>query len=114
MDNSIYEVTRDEYVGFIDQIKPEVRLCETVQEDKYNIINVYSVETGTRFAARVIPIALENEGEHYYIYNMPLDSERRSPKAVRKIVLESKEEVQAFVDVLSKWQKENKNERTIY
>ena len=113
MDNSIYEVTRDEYVGFIDQIKPECRLAETIEENGYNFIKLYSVETGTHFATRIIPIEQEDEIEHYYIFNMPLDSERRAPKPVRKIILESKEEVQAFVDVLAKWQKENKNGRTI-
>lgn len=40
---------------------------------------------------------------------MPLDEERQPPRAVRKITLETKEEVQAFFDALSKLKKEQDN-----
>jgi len=40
---------------------------------------------------------------------MPDDDERQPGKPIKKIVLETKEEVQTFFDILSKISKENKN-----
>ena len=107
MNNDIYEVTRDDYVGFVSQIKPEARFVETVSKDDYNYIKIFSLKTGTPFCSRMIPV-LEGLPEKYYIYNMPLKEERQSPRQVRKITLQSKEEVQAFIDILSKAQENNK------
>lgn len=105
MDNSIYEVSRDEYVGFMNEIKPSCYDTEVSHLENCTIIKVSSKVTGTHFCTRVIP---EEENEHYFIFNMPNDSERQAGKPVRKITLETKEEVQAFFDVLSKVMKENK------
>ena len=111
MDNSIYEVSRDEYTGFVDQIKPSARLTETVEEGSRKLMKLYSTETGTHLATRVINE--DNGEEQYYIFNMPLDIERRPPRPVQKFTLESKEEVQAFMRILNKWQKENTDGRTL-
>ena len=105
MDNSIYEVTRDEYVGFLDQIKPEARRNEKIEEEQYIVLNTYSKNTDTLFCARKIPCDENDTDEIYYVYNMPQDDERQLPKVKRKIVLENKEEVQAFLDVLGKLQR---------
>lgn len=103
MDNSIYEVTRDEYVGFLWQIKKEAMRTETEKINDFNFIKTYSVNTGTHLCTRVIPSEdNETDEEHYYIFNMPNDQERQSPKPVRKIVLETKKEVQEFFNILSK------------
>ena len=72
MDNEIYRVERDEYVGFMD-----------------------------------IP---EEDEEQYYIFNMPDNDERQRGRAIRKITLETQEEVQSFFDALSKVMKENKHD----
>ena len=107
MDNSIYEVSRDEYVGFIGQIKPDARMTETIEKNNAHIYKIYSINDGTLFCERVIPND-ENLQEQYYVYNMPKDEERCAPKPVYKVTLESKEEVQAFADILSKLLKEKK------
>jgi hypothetical protein len=105
----IYEVSRDEYVGFLGQIKLNARRAETVEEDNNTILRVYSANTGVHLCSRVIP---KEEGEEkYYVFNMPADDERKPPEAIRKIILSTKEEVQTFFDILSKIQKgEMKND----
>lgn len=107
MDNSIYEVNRDEYVGFVDQIKPDFRLVENFNEvNGYKVMKISGKKSRLHLCSRFIDE--ETGEEHYYIFNMPDDDERRSATPKRKIVLESKEEVQAFFDILSKLQKGDK------
>lgn len=108
MSNEIYEVTRDEYVGFLRQIKTS-SLDTTIEHfQDYTIIKVYSKSSGTHLCSRVTS---ENEPEHYFVFNMPPDSDRVSPKPVAKLVLKTQEEVQAFFNILSKLSKgEGKND----
>ena len=101
MDNSIYEVERDEYVGFIGQLNKEKMDVEQFYQDNMTIIKIKSKLTGQHLCTRIIP---ENEQEHYYIFNMPLNEERISPKPVMKITLDNKEDVQAFFNALNKIQ----------
>ena len=95
MDNSIYEVTREDYKGFVNQIKPE---CRDVKIEKIGTTHV---------AAKVFS---KKTGEKYYIFEMPDWDERCEPVPVRKLVLETKEEVQAFFDAIAKLQKEKQND----
>ena len=108
--NDIFEVSRDEYVGFINQIKPECRETEIIgRGEPYTELNVFSKDGTRHFATRTIR-SIQNEDkseEKYYVIDMPLEEERQEPKRVKKIVLETQEEVQAFVDALSKLQREN-------
>ena len=111
-DNSIYEVTRNEYKGFIEQIKPEHRRVETVEiDDRHTATKTFSINTGKCLCSRLTYIADygEPEPEKYYIFEMPENYERQAPIPKRQIVLESKEEVQAFFDFLAKQIKEEKN-----
>ena len=103
MDNSIYEVERDEYVGFIGQLNKEMMDVEQYYEEKMTIIKIKSKNTGVHLCTRIIP---EDEPEHYFIFHMPTDDERIAPKPVMKITLDSKEEVQAFFNALNKMQAE--------
>ncbi len=107
MDNSIYEVTRDEYVGFIGQLNKEKCDVEQFYEDNMTFIKIKSKATGTHFCTRIIP---ESGDEYYYVFNMPVDDERIEPKPVMKVTLDTKEEVQAFFDALNKLQKEKKDD----
>ena len=101
MDNSIYEVERDEYVGFISQLNKEMMDVEQFYEDDLTIMKIKSKNTGIHLCTRIIP----TEGaEHYYVFHMPADDERIAPKPVMKITLDNKEEVQAFFDALNKLQ----------
>ena len=102
MDKSIFEVTRDEYVGFIREINPNSRIMEKEEDERAVRLKVVSNKTGKVLCERIIP---EEGDEIYYVYEMPDPNERIAPKPVQKIVLETPEEVQAFMDILSKLQK---------
>ena len=105
MDNSIYEVDRDDYVGFIGQLNKQMMDLEQYYEANSTIIKIVSKNTGIHLCTRIIP----DEGEeHYYVFNMPADDERIAPRPVMKITLDSKEEVQTFFDALNKLQLEAK------
>ena len=113
MDNSIYEVTREDYKGFVNQIKPE---CRDVKIEKIGTTHVaakvFSKKTGKCLCSRVSYSVDygEPEPEKYYIFEMPDWDERCEPVPVRKLVLETKEEVQAFFDAIAKLQKEKQND----
>ena len=93
MDNSIYEVTREDYKGFVNQIKPE---CRDVKIEEIGTTHVaakiYSKKTGKCLCSRVSYSVDygEPEPERYYIFEMPEDDERQAPVPVQKIVLNSK------------------------
>lgn len=106
MNNSIYEVERDDYVGFIGQLNKQMMDVEQYYEDNMTIMKIISKNTHTHLCTRII----NEDGEHYYIFNMPEDNERIEPSPVMKITLDNKEEVQAFFNALSKLQQEKKNE----
>ena len=109
MDNDIYEVNRDDYVGFNSQIKQECKDTEISHLDNLTIIKVISKNTGKHLCSRII----SDTEEHYYIFNMPEDCERQPGQPIKKITLETKEEVQTFFNILSKAIKENNNGRDI-
>ena len=103
MDNSIYEVERDEYVGFIGQLNKTMMDVEQYYEEEVTIMKIKSKSTGKHLCTRIIP----SEGdEHYYIFEMPEENERIEPRPVMKITLNTKEEVQALFDALNKMQLE--------
>ena len=102
MDNSIYEVERDEYAGFIGQLNKQMMDVEQYYENDLTIMKIRSKNTGVHLCTRII----SDEEEHYYIFNMPADDERVAPKPVLKVTLDTKEEVQAFFNALNKLQSE--------
>lgn len=110
METSIFEVTRDDYKSFFEQIKPECRRVE-VEKLNYNHISTktYSKKTGKCLCSKVTYNSDNEENytpEKYYIFEFPDDDERRPPIPHVKVELKTKEEVQAFFDFLAK-QKEN-------
>ena len=112
MDSSIYEVTRDDYKGFVNQIKPECRDVK-IEEigDTHVAAKIYSKKTGKCLCSRVAYSVDygDPDPEKYYIFEMPDNDERCAPIPVQRITLTSKEEVQAFFDVVKKLQEEQKN-----
>lgn len=104
MEQEIFEVTRDDYVCFLDQIRKDMITTEMDSTEQYNIIKVISKNTNTVLCARYIPINDDQE-THFYVFTYPEDNELQAPISRRKIVLETREEVQAFFDILAKIQK---------
>ena len=110
MDDSIYEVTRDEYACFMGQINKKKVEVKIEQIPDYKAIKVYSKKTKTHLCTRTVPQEEKEQlDEHYYIFNDPDKSEMQQPKPVQKIVLETREEVQTFFEILSKLSKKGKN-----
>ena len=107
MDNSIYEVERDDYVGFIGQLNKQMMDVKQAYKDNSNVLSIYSKNTGKHLCTRIIS---QDGTEKYYVINMPEDNECVAPKRVLQIKLETKEEVQAFFDALNKIQKEKKDD----
>jgi len=103
MDDSIYEVTRKEYVGFVNQINPDCRIVENESENGITHSRILSKNTGVILCERV---TTEDE-EKYYVYEMPQVEERIAPKPILHLELETIDEVQAFVDMLAKIRKDN-------
>ena len=114
MGENIYEVSRDEYVGFVTQINPTARTVKVEENEGVQWIKTYSVTTGKLLCTREIYLKEDSEGEeHYYVFEFPPNEDRIAPQVVRKITLDTKEEVQAFFDVLSKamkGQEDNKSD----
>ena len=110
MSNDIYEVTRDEYAGFIGQLNKQMMDVEQSYQEDMTIVKIISKNTGIHLCTRVIP---EEGEEHYFIFNMPADDERVAPKPVLKITLDNKEDVQTFFNALNKLQQEKHNDGTI-
>lgn len=116
MDDSIFEVSRAEYKSFVEEIKPEFRRVEEIKLDKWHkATKIFSKKTGKCLTSRVthlIDDEEDHEPEKYYIFEIPDDDERRAPIPRTRIVLETKEEVQAFLDGMKKL-KEKDNGGTI-
>ena len=106
MDNSIYEVERDEYVGFIGQLNKEMMDVEKYFQDDTIITKIKSKNNNVHLCTQVI----SPDDVHYFIFNMPTDEERIDPKGVMKVTLNTKEDVQAFFDALNKLQLEAKKD----
>lgn len=104
--DEIYEVPRDDYVGFFDQIKPACRRTEKDENGDYTFLRTYSTKTNKLLCLRMIP-KLDDLEEHFYVYEMPDDDERRAGRPRRKLILSTQEEVQAFFDILAKVQNKN-------
>lgn len=113
MNNDLYEVTRDEYVGFLGQIKPDARATETFELDDYKVIKTFSIKTNTHFCSRFIP-KNDDEEEHYYVFNMPENEERCPPTPVQKFVLQTPEEVEIFFNLLGKAQRGELNDGVVH
>lgn len=103
MDLDIFEVSQDEYRGFIAQIKPECRNIEAItNDDGSQEMHLFSVKTGKKLCSKIT----DKEGyERYYVIEMPDDDERRAPKPVQKFIIETKEEAQAFMNIMAKFLK---------
>ena len=109
MDKSIYEVGRDEYAGLIGSMKIEYFDMEKDYQENQTFIRLRSKKTGKLITERIIN---DDSTEQYYIFELPDNEERQAPKKIRQYKLETKEEVQAFFDILNKLQKKE-NDRTI-
>ena len=102
-DDELYEVTRNEFKGFINQIKPDCFDHVILDYEGYKEIKIISTDRKRHFASvKTFP---NDEEMHYFVYEMPNDDERCEAKPVKTITLNTKEEVQTFFEALHKIQK---------
>ena len=108
MNESIFLVEREDYKSLIERLKVEKIRTEKVEEREYTIIKIFGIDSNECICSRK---AYTNgtKPEEYYIFKFPKDDEWGPPVPKRKVVLETKEEVQAFFNALSKLQKEKEN-----
>lgn len=120
MKDDIYEVSRAEYKSFVETIKLETRdVREELIDSRHKVTKIFSKKTGKCLTSRVTDLYEDNthEPEKYYIFEMPDDDERLAPIPKVKVMLETKEQVQAFLDGMKRMremEKEKSNDRTIY
>ena len=113
LDDSIYEVTREDYASFVEQIKPEFRDVRVMEIGaRHNATKIYSKKTGKCLCSRVTHNGKigDPEPEKYYIFILPDSDELQPPIPKLHLNLETKEEVQAFFTAISKLTKEHKND----
>ena len=99
LDKEIYEVERDEFTGFKDQLKMSCIQSEIKNEEDKQVENFYSITTGALLCARECD---RDTGDFkYYVYNMPEDDERKPAPRKRLIELQTREEAQKFFDYIT-------------
>ena len=108
MENDIYEVDKEEYKTFLGQLDATKTHIEESWVEQLHIIKIISNKTNTHLCSRICDAELEEE--HYFIFNYPDSDERITPKPVLKINLNSREEVQEFLNAISKLQKERSHD----
>ena len=106
MNEEFYEVTRADYKNFLETVKSEVREIKELNKDDYHYIEVYSKTTGELLASRKFYMGDEKNEEHYYIWNLPCPEDSVPPIAKYQLKLETREEVQAFLNFLAEQSKE--------
>lgn len=105
MEKEIFEVTKDEYVGFMAQIKKGGYYSELEQlDDTHKELNIYSKKTNKLLASQVVD---SEDNVQFYVYEMPDTDERQAAPAVTKIELQTQEEVEAFFKILNEARKKN-------
>lgn len=111
INESIFEVTRTDYGSFVEQINPESRNIVIEEIGRYHIATkVFSKKTGKCLCSRMsCSNETEPEPEKYYIFEFPDDDERLPPIPKYKLVLEDKEQAQAFFNAVAQLSKENNN-----
>ena len=100
-----YEVSREEYAAFVETLKPECRRIEVKENKDSTIYNIYSIKRDILLCARE---SNRHKPEKYYIYELANAEESRPPIAKTQLVLDSREQVQAFFNAVAKLAKEKK------
>lgn len=100
-EESIFEVSRDEYKNFVETINPESRYIEEIDLSRFSkatkiMSNKREVCLGSRVSYT------NNTPEKYYIFELPNKEELNPnpPVPKVKVVLETKEQVQKLLDFL--------------
>ena len=105
-----YEVERADYQSFCEQLRmPHFQTEMHLLEDDAMEVQLISRTTGRCVAGRIydpreLPVEQLNP-QRYFIFETPLPEESRAPIPKTHLHLETREEVQAFFDAISRLQK---------
>ena len=102
------EVNAAEYRSFVKELKPNFFHKE---EEVFNTGKAYYIINNDDDKL-ICGNLYNNETEEvkYYIVNMPNNEARVAPQSVRRIVLETEEEVKAFFDIINKTAKQKEEQ----
>lgn len=102
------EVDAAEYRSFVKELKPNFFHKE---EEVFNAGKAYYIINNDDNKL-ICGNLYNNETEEvkYYIVNMPNNEARVAPQSVRRIVLETEEEVKAFFDIINKTAKQKEEQ----
>ena len=102
------EVDAAEYRSFVKELKPNFFHKE---EEVFNTGKAYYIINNDDDKL-ICGNLYDNETEEvkYYIVNMPNNEARLAPRSVRRIVLETEEEVKAFFDIINKTAKQKEEQ----
>ena len=101
----LYAVTREEYAAFVETLKPECRRIEVKEDEDSITYNIYSIKRDILLCSRESNL---HRPEKYYIYELANAEESRPAIPKTRLVLDSKEQVQAFFNAVAKMAKEKK------
>ena len=102
------EVDAAEYRSFVKELKPNFFHKE---EEVFNTGKAYYIINNDDDKLICGNSYNNKTGEvKYYIVNMPNNEARLAPRSVRKIVLETEEEVKAFFDIINKTAKQKEEQ----
>ena len=108
MNESIYLVDRQDYKALVERLKVEKIRTEKIEEREFTIFKVFGIDSDNCICSRKT-YNDETKPEEYYIFKLPENDEWGPPIPKRKIILDTKEEVQAFFNLLSELQKGEKD-----
>lgn len=100
-EESIFEVSREEYKHFVETINPKARYVEEVELNRFSkATKIMSKKREVCLGSRVS--YTNDTPEKYYIFELPNKEELNSnpPVPKVKVILETKEQVQKLLDFL--------------
>lgn len=106
MTDDIYQVDKEEYLGFLQTLKPEccIEANNKIDDWHYQIVES-SKKSNQVFCKKIVTLDLEKKyviSERYYVINLPPAEESREPTGKLRIELKTPEELKAFFNLISK------------
>lgn len=107
MNESIFEVTRDDYKAFVERFLPGAVMAQEEDYENGKILKVYSNKTNKLLCSQKMKKEEDTIYYTYYIFEYPDNDEWGPPIPKFKLNLETKEEVQAFFNALAELKKQH-------
>ena len=109
MNDDIYEVEKEDYISFLQTLKPSYCIQKQNQIDDWHYeITETSKLTNKLLCKKIVTLDLKKEyvaDERYYIINLPEDEESQEPDGKLRIELKTPEELKAFFKIISECSK---------